>query len=97
MLHLCDTFSLFSWHTSTDVERLCSSSADGPGEHLAPSDLLINAADATLDPDRPSLNQSTPLLFSCGLGSRYASEIPVRQSPSAEHADLREPHADILI
>lgn len=49
MLHLCDTFSLFSWHTSTDVERLCSSSADGPGEHLAPPTIWIRPHANVLD------------------------------------------------
>lgn len=41
MLHLCGTFSLFSRHTSTDVERLCSFSAGGPREHLAPPTIWI--------------------------------------------------------
>ncbi len=36
MLHLCETFYLLSWHTSTAVERLSSSSTGLPGEHLAP-------------------------------------------------------------
>lgn len=34
------------------------------------------------DLDRPSLVQSTSLLFSCGLRSRYCTNIPIRRSPS---------------
>lgn len=61
-------------------------------------DRVVNGRDTTPDPGRPSLVPSTSLLFSCGLGSRYGTNIPVHPSPprAGAHADLREAHADIL-